>query len=150
MINIMFLNMMVSFLTWWLSLIWTSNIIYDIYIWIQSCHVNKWKVSHLLIIMLITVRLQPQQLGCSLPHIFFHYLKTVNYLKQNWKSLRPTYALIWAILICYLNLQHLIYIYILDQVITESSRSRQGSDKYTGASWKEDALESATPCFCAI
>ncbi len=65
------------------------------------------------------------------------------------------YALILAILICYLNLQHFKKHKILDQVSTESTlrccaRSRQRSDKYTRASWKADVLESATPRFCAI
>ncbi len=62
------------------------------------------------------------------------------------------YAFILAILICYLNLQHFKKHKILDQVSTESSLrccpwSRQGSDKYTRASWKANVLESAMPRF---
>ncbi len=75
------------------------------------------KVSHLLIIMLITVCLQPQQRERFLPqkpyfHIFFRYLKTIALIilnkTENRKDLSlKIYAFILAILIRYLNLQHL-------------------------------------------
>ncbi len=56
------------------------NIIYDIFCLNLTISTNG-KVSDLLIIMLITVRLEPQQQGRFLPqipylYIFFCYLKT--------------------------------------------------------------------------
>ncbi len=74
------------------------------------------KVSHLLIII-ITVSLAPtaEALLTQTPYfyIFFHHLKTVALIilnkTENHKAdlCLKIYALILAILICYLNLQHL-------------------------------------------
>ncbi len=85
----------------------TKHNIYDIYHLNLTMSTNG-KVSDLLIIMLITVPL------AQIPYfyIFFRYLKTVALIilnkTENHKEdlCLKIYALILAILICYLNLQH--------------------------------------------
>ncbi len=78
-------------------------------------------------------------------YIVFRYLKTVALIilnkTENHKEdlCLKIYALILAILICYLNLQHFKKHKILDQESTESTlpccaRSRQRSDKSARAS----------------
>ncbi len=133
----------------------------------ESNHVmsTNGKVSHLLIIMLITVPLALTAGALfTLNTILLHILSLFknycfNYLKQNWKSL--TRPLSQNICINFSD-SHLLLKsttfkknIILDQVNTESNlhysaRLRQGSDKYTRASWKADVMASATPRFCAI
>ncbi len=84
----------------------------------ESNHVisTNGKVSHLLIIMLILCAFSPNSRGAFYPntilYIFFRYLKTVALIilnkTENHKEdlCLKMYALILAILIFYLNLQH--------------------------------------------
>ncbi len=127
-----------------------TYIIYDIYN-LNLIMSTNGKVSDLLIIMLITAPLAPTAGALFTPntillpqipyfYISFRYLKaaaliSLNKTENHEDLCLKIYALILAILICYLNLQHFKK---LDQVSTESSlhcctRSSQRSDEYTHA-----------------
>ncbi len=74
MINIMFWNM-VSFQTWWLSLIWAPNIIYDIYqlnLTMSCQQMEKSAINY----HVNNCAFSPNSRGAFYPkyHTFTHYL----------------------------------------------------------------------------